>query len=150
MNPEQIRTLVARSCIAMDREDFASFLELCGADFRYRIRAFSRELNREMLWLDLDRSQLESLFSMIPQHVRLQGSLRRLASVYTIEPANAQEASVTSSFVVTHTDLAGASRLYAAGEFVDTIDTSGERPQLLARDVILDTRMLGAGSHVPI
>lgn len=149
MSPDKIRELIARSCMAMDREDFKSYLTLCAENFRYRISAFSHELRRKMLWLDVDRSGLEGIFLMIPQHVRLQGTMRRLVSVYTIESKVDDKALVTSS-LVTHTDLTGKSLLFATGEFVDEVDVGGEAPRLITRDVVLDTRMLGAGSHVPI
>ena len=42
------------------------------------------------------------------------------------------------------------SEMFAAGRYNDTIDMSGNRPLLRTREVRLDTRDLGGGTHFPI
>ena len=43
----------------------------------------------------------------------------------------------------------GATELFAVGKLHDLISLSGEAPKLLAREVRLQTRMLGFGYHIP-
>jgi len=150
MNYEQIRNLVAKSCIAMDREDFAGYLKLCCDEFRYRIVAFSNEIQREMVWLDVDRTAIEGIFEMIPRHARMEGALKRHVSVYTIEPAATGRASVLSSIIVSLTSPSGATQLYAVGEIEDEVDLAQPEARIASRLVRLETRILAPHSHVPI
>lgn len=150
MNYEQIRSLVAKSCIAMDREDFTGYLKLCSDEFRYRIVAFSNEINRDMVWLDADRTAIEGIFEMIPRHARMEGALKRHVSVYTIEPTAAGRAAVLSSIVVSITSPSGSTQLYAVGEIEDEVDLGQSEPRIASRQVRLETRILAPHSHVPI
>jgi methanesulfonate monooxygenase subunit beta len=149
-----IERLIYSSCLALDRERFADYLELLAPEFQYVIKTYSSELRREMTWLDLDRTGIEGLFATLPNHVRFQGSLLRHATVYTIDvgPAGARARAVTSVAVI-HTDLNGESRLMAAGRYHDAIDLGADRPLLRERVVRLETRVFdneSGGSHVPI
>lgn len=150
MNYEAIRSVVAQSCLALDREDYANYLSLCSDDFRYRIVAFSKEIRREMVWLDVDRQALEGIFEMIPRHARMKGALKRHVSVCTIEPASDNRANVVSTIMVAATSPAGASQLYAVGQLEDEIDLSQSQPRLSRRQVRLVTRVLAPHSHIPI
>ena len=145
-----IGALVYRSCLLLDAEKFDDYLALCSADFRYRVKAESPELGREMTWLDLDREELAGLLENVPNHVRLPGRFTRQASVYTIERDQGGAAAVTTSLIVVYTDLDGASRMFASGRYLDTVALTGATPALSSRTVQLDTRDLGAGSHVPL
>jgi hypothetical protein len=98
-----------------------------------------------------DRSGLSTLFHVLPQHVRLLGSLFRHASVYSIERiGSSNDASVVSSILIVQTDPDGVSKLFAAGRYLDTVRLSGDRPLLLARTVQLETRDVGIGSQAPL
>jgi methanesulfonate monooxygenase subunit beta len=44
----------------------------------------------------------------------------------------------------------GATGLFAVGKYFDTVSLEGEEPLLTGRDVRLDTRDLGIGSHFPL
>ncbi|MGD9942439.1 MAG: aromatic-ring-hydroxylating dioxygenase subunit beta [Burkholderiaceae bacterium] len=150
MTHDSVRELIARSCLALDEERFSDYLDLCADDYRYRILAHSTEIDREMTWLDVDRQELAAMFEMIPQHVRMQGRMRRHVSVYTVVPSVPGRLAVRSSLVVHFTNLDGETSLFAVGEFRDVVGDSAAGARLLARDVFLDTRVLGAGSHMPI
>jgi methanesulfonate monooxygenase subunit beta len=150
MNYEQIRSLVAKTCMALDREDYATYLQLCSPDFNYRIVAFSKEIRREMVWLDVDRTAIEGIFEMIPRHARMAGALKRHVSVYTIEPAAGDRAAVVSSIIVSVTSPAGATQIYAVGLLEDEIDLTPAEPRLARRQVRLETRVLAPHSHIPI
>jgi methanesulfonate monooxygenase subunit beta len=149
-----IQRLIYTSCLALDEEQFGNYLDLLAPDFQYVIKAYSTELRRDMIWLDLDRKGIEGLFASLPNHVRFQGSLLRHASVYTVDMnEDSAQAKALTSVTVIHTDLDGASRLMAAGRYHDAIDFGGKRPLLRERVVRLDTRVFdneSGGSHLPI
>ena len=148
---DDVKAVVYRSCLALDDERFADYLALCAEDFRYRVTAYSPELRKEMVWLDQDRAQLANLLEGVDNHHRLPGRFSRQANVYLVERNGAAgRATVTTSLVVMYTDPEGISKVFAVGRYVDSIDVAGERPFLRAREVRLETRDFGPGSHVPM
>ena len=146
-----LEELVYRSCLLLDEQDFEGYLALCTADFRYGIRAFSPEIRRDMVWMDLDRPGLTTLFRNLPKHNSDRAPLSRHATVYTVAiDAPNEQASVVTALQVFRTALdGGATELFAVGKVHDTIALGGERPLLHARAVRLDTRRLGIGTHIP-
>ncbi len=145
---DAIRQLIGRSCLYLDKEDFAAFLELCASTFTYRIRVYSTEIRNDMVWMSHDRATLETLIEVLPDHLRLLGTLMRQASVCLVE-RNGMRASVTSSLIVMHTAADGQSKLFAGGHYHDEIDISAE-PLLLSRTARLETRDIGLGWQAPI
>lgn len=151
VSDSDISAVVYQTCLLMDAERFGDYLALCSADFRYQIKADSPELGKEMIWLDLDRDELANLLENVPNHIRLPGKFTRQATVYVIaRDGGGGEAAVTSSLIVVYTDLEGVSRIFASGRYVDTLALDGPTPILSSRTVLLDTRDLGPGSHVPL
>ena len=146
---QQIEELVYRSCLALDDRDFKAFLELCDAQFRYKVTAYSPEIRKDMTWLDHDRKGMETLFAQLPRHNSDHSPLTRHATVYTVK-MNGSTAEVVSALQVFRTQLdGGATELFAVGKLHDTINLAGDKPRLLERNVRLDTRMLGYGYHIP-
>jgi methanesulfonate monooxygenase subunit beta len=105
-----------------------------------------------MVWLDHDREGMEGLFKMLPKHNSDHSPLTRHASVYTVEYDETRErASVITSLAVYRTQLdGGATSLFALGKYFDTVTLEDETPLLASRNVRLDTRELGIGSHLPL
>ncbi len=149
---EEVRELVYRSCLCLDNQDFAGWLELCAPDFRYTITAYSPEIRKEMVWLEHDREGMEGLFGMLPKHNSDHSPLTRHASVYLVDyEEGAGEASAVTSVAVYRTQLdGGVTELFAVGKYFDTVSLEGEAPLLSSRNVRLDTRELGIGSHLPL
>lgn len=149
------RDLVYRSCLALDDMDFTSFLDLCHADFRYLISTYSPELRKDIIWLDHDKSEMTTLFDVLPSHASdnlLRLDLSRHVTVYTVDhAADGGPASVVSAPQVYTTTLdGGVTELLGVAKYTDTIAFDGAAPLLLAREVRLKTRMLGeTGSHIP-
>jgi len=137
---DDVKAVVYRSCLA-----------LYAAEFNYRVTAYSPELRQDMVWLDQGREQMANLLEGIDNHHRLPGRFTRQANVYLIvcSPTNGH-ATVTTSLVVMYTDVEGVSKVFAVGRYVDSIDIAGDQPPLKAREVRLETRELGPGSHVPM
>ena len=156
--------LVARAALALDDEDFAGFLALCTGDFRYEARSWSPELRKWMTWLAQSRSELEALLAALPEHLRRRGRLLRqlgptIVDADVPEPgaevagaAGAVALRATTSFAIFHTDPDGRTRLWVVGRYRDRIvvGAAGSGARLASREVVLDTRDLGIGSHVPI
>jgi methanesulfonate monooxygenase small subunit len=89
---------------------------------------------------------------MLPKHNSDHSPLTRHASVYLVDRDEiGHEASVVTSLVVYRTQLdGGASELFTVGKYFDTVTLEGESPLLASREVRLDTRELGIGSHLPL
>ncbi|MBM3503172.1 MAG: methanesulfonate monooxygenase [Alphaproteobacteria bacterium] len=151
MTEQNVRELVYRSCLALDREDFDGFLALCDPALHYVVTAYSPEIRKEMTWMEQDLAGMKALLAMVPQHLRRTGSLHRHVSVYQVEaPASDGTIGALSSFLVTHTALDGGSRLFAVGHYHDRIAATGGRHLLKTRRAHLETRDLGIGLHIPI
>ena len=151
VSDDDLRDLIHRSCLFLDDSDWDGYLDLCTDDFTYRIAAFSPELRKEMVWLEQDRIGMTDLFGNLENHVTLQGRFLRHVNVALIaRDDDHNTGQVTTTFFVIYTNLDGVSELFAAGRYNDTIDISGNRPLLRTREVRLDTRDLGGGTHFPI
>ena len=137
--------------MALDDKQFNAYLELCDPAYRYKITAYSPEIRKDMTWLEHDRAGMQALFANLPKHNSDQSPLTRHVSVYTVkEDAAAQQAQVVSALQVFKTSLdGGATELFAVGKLHDLVSLSGAGPKLLAREVRLQTRMLGFGYHIP-
>lgn len=148
---EAVRPLIGGASLALDDGDFETFLGYCDDPFNYRIRVWSPELKKDMTWLEHDRAGLTELFKSLPEHLQRQGRLHRQVTVAKVEPSNVDGfLVVTSSFIVHHTNLEGQTQTLAVGRYIDVVNMTEEKILLTARDVVLDTRDLGIGLHVPI
>lgn len=146
---EKIRSIIYESCLALDEERHDDFLRLFAPDFRYVVRAYSPEIRKEMTWLEADRKEMEHLFQMLPQHVRLQGRFFRHATVYRIVRDESGAQAVTS-LTLGYTDPDGVSKLFAVGRYLDEIIDPDGAAKIVRREVRLETRDLSPGVHVPI
>ena len=144
-----MRALVHRTCLCLDDGDWGGYLDHCAADFVYRISVYSPELRKEMVWLEQDRKGMADLFDNLANHVTRPGDFLRHPNVALVE-RDGDDARVTTTLLVVYTDFDGASRIFAAGRYNDVVDISGNRPLLRTREVRLDTRDLGGGTHFPI
>jgi methanesulfonate monooxygenase subunit beta len=146
-----IETLVYTSALRLDAGDFAGYLELCAPEFRYLITAYSPEIRQEMIWLDHDKAGLQALFETLSRHHSDPSPLSRHVTLYTVEvAADGGTAAVVSALMVFRTALdGGATELFAVGKMHDIVTLASGPPRLAKRQVRLDTRMLGIGSHIP-
>ena len=140
--------------MTLDDKQFSAYLELCEPVYHYKITAYSPEIRKDMTWLEHDKAGMQALFANLPKHNSDQSPLTRHVCVYTVkEDVAAQQAQVISSLQVFKTAIdGGATELFAVGKLHDQISLSGmpgAGPKLLAREVRLQTRMLGFGYHIP-
>lgn len=147
----QVEELVYQSALFLDARDFDGYLGLCDPDYRYVITTHSPEIRQEMVWLDHDREGLKTLLETLPRHNSDHSPLSRHVTVYTIDVDAAQaSAVVTSALQVFRTALdGGATELFAVGKIRDRVRLSDAGARLAARQIKLDTRMLGIGTHIP-
>ena len=150
ISDDAVRTLVYRSCLALDEEDFAAYLALCAEKMHYRITCYSPEIRKDVILMNHDRAGLAALFDSLPDHIKLPGDLMRHASVYEIKRVrNGTVAEATTSFTVIRTDDEGLSGVFVAGRYFDTVDVTRPVPMLTSRTVRLQTRDIGIGTEVP-
>ena len=137
--------------MTLDDKQFNAYLELCDPAYHYKITAYSPEIRKDMTWLEHDKAGMQALFANLPKHTSDQSPLTRHVTVYTVkeDPATRQ-AQVISALQVFKTSLdGGATELFAVGKLHDQISLTDAGPKLLAREVRLQTRMLGFGYHIP-
>jgi methanesulfonate monooxygenase subunit beta len=166
-----VHDLVYELSLRLDAGDFDGYLERCAPELRYTIGAYSPELRKPMLWLDLDKPGLRTLFDTLPRHHSDHARLSRHVTVYKVEGsanvdvgdglghgdhgvAGGGDLQVVSALQVFRTVLdGGATTLFAVGKIFDTVRVDPEAPRaarLVRRRIELDTRTLGIGSHLPL
>jgi len=145
----EIAQLVYAGVVLLDAKDFAGWLDLCDADFSYAIRAWSPEIRKDMTWLEHDRDGVTTLVRQLPRHNTDQSIFTRHVTVYTVNLDDTQDAaSVVSAVSIYRTELdGGATALFAVGRYHDVAVRSGNRWLLRSRELRLDTRSLGIGTH---
>ena len=151
-NPEQAATgLVYRSCLLLDEKKFNEFLDLCAEDFHYTITAYSPEVRAEMTWMDEDKASMRRTLDVLQRHNSDHSPLSRHATVYTVDyDESEKQASVVSALQVFKTSLdGGVTQLFAVAKLYDIIRVNGAGARFVRRNVKLETRMLGIGSHIP-
>lgn len=148
---QSIDELIYRSALVLDDKDFTGYLDLCDPKFNYAITAYSPEIRKEMIWLEHDKQGMKGLFDNLPKHNSDHSPLSRHITVYVVDHDEAkQQAKAISALQVFRTSLdGGATELFAVGKIYDTITLDGGTPKLLDRNIRLETRMLGAGYHIP-
>ena len=137
--------------MTLDDKQFNAYLELCDPAYHYKITAYSPEIRKDMTWLEHDKAGMQALFTNLPKHNSDQSPLTRHVTVYTVKAdAATRQAQVISALQVFKTSLdGGATELFAVGKLHDQISLTDAGPKLLAREVRLQTRMLGFGYHIP-
>lgn len=151
-NPEKAATeLIYRSCLLLDEKKFSEFLDLCADNFHYTITAYSPETRTEMTWMDENKTSMRRILDVLPRHNSDHSPLSRHVTVYKVDyDKSKQQASAVSALQVFKTGLdGGETRLFAVAKLYDTINLNGVGARFLSRNVRLDTRMLGIGTHIP-
>ena len=151
MDRTAIEELVYSSCMLLDEQKYNDYLALCDEGFRYTITAHSPEIRRDMVWLDHDKSGMQTLLTQLPRHNSDRSPLTRHATVYSVKVDDAAKAAdVITSLQVFKTDLdGGVTKLFAVGKYIDRVTMANGAPKLAQRTVKLDTRMLDIGYHIP-
>ncbi len=151
-DPKIVATeFVYNACLLLDEKKFNEFLDLCADDFHYTITAYSPETRTEMTWMDEDKTSMKRMLEVLPRHNSDHSPLSRHATVYKVDyDETKKQASVVSALQVFKTSLdGGVTQLFAVAKLYDTVSLNGSGAKLLSRNVRLDTRMLGIGSHIP-
>lgn len=148
-----IRTerLLAQSCELLDQERFEEWLDLFTEDARYEATTWSPELNRDQVWLRLNKAELASLVRNVNNHIRDRATRSHLARLVELVPnGHSNRYNSTARFVLLRTDEAGETSVYLTGRYLDVVQVEGDVFRLAARHVRLDTRLFAIGSHVPV
>jgi len=154
-----VEDTIYKATIALDDQKWEEWLELCAPDFHYAITAFSPEINKDMIYLQGERKEMETLVRLLPKHNTDHSPLRRHTSVYTVQLSeDGSTADAVSSFVVyqnmldginSHID-SGESRLFLVGKYIDKFTIENGTAKFVKREVRIDNRRLDKGSHWPI
>ena len=142
--------LIYTSCVLLDEKKYEEWMALCTPDFRYMITAYSEEIRKDMIWRDLDLEELSALFKDLPTHIVMPGGYRRHAGVCREVGRTNGRVNVETSVIVYHTDLQGASKLFAVTKYLDEVAADGDRVLLANRQVRMETRRLDFGPSTVI
>lgn len=157
--PALVRDTIYRTTIMLDSQKWDDWLPLCDDKFHYAIKSWSPEINRDMIYLQLDRNGLASMIKLLPKHNTDHSALTRHTSVYTVETADGgKSAKAVSSVIIYQTLLdginshvdAGESRLFLVGKYLDTFSIGDGGAKFLTREVRIENRRLDKGSHWPL
>ena len=157
----QVSDMIYETCMALNAENWKVFLEACDPHaFRYRITNYSPEIRREQCWMDRDFKGLKAMIDILPRHNSDHSPLTRHTTVYKVVADEASgEMRATSQVAIYRTQLdgmnshfeSGRTELFAVGRYEDRVKLpDGGRPRLVARTVVLDTRQIDIGSHLPL
>ena len=146
---DRIADLIYDSCAFLDEERFDDYIALCTVEFTYRITAYSEELRKPMEWMYQRRDDLHALLDGVETHEVAIAHLRRVASMIRIGEASNGIVPVRSTVTVYHTWYDGDTRLFVVGTYKDEVTNVGDAPLLASREVVLDTRRLASGTHIP-
>ncbi|HWN69708.1 MAG TPA: nuclear transport factor 2 family protein [Haliangium sp.] len=151
-----IEDVIYAGCLHLDELRFDAWLELAAPELRYRITAYSPEIRKDMTWLEHDRSGLAALFELLPRHhVDHAQWLRHAVLYHVVQEAHDRVLAVTS-LAVHHTAVdvgeahveAGDTRIFVVGRYHDRLRLDRGRWLLAERNVRLETRQLGIGTHL--
>lgn len=154
-----VRDTIYRAALALDDQRWSDWLELCAPEFHYKITSFSPEINKDMIYMQGSRNEMDSMAKMLPKHNTDHSPLHRHTTVYTIDVSeDGKTAEAVSSVVIYQSMLdsnnshleAGESRLFLAGRYVDRFKIEDGSAKFLDREVKLDNRRLDKGSHWPL
>lgn len=151
-----IEDVIYTGVLNLDDLHFGAWLEETTADFRYRIKAYSPDIRKDMTWLDHDKAGVAALIELLPKHHVDSAQWRRQAVLYSVVPEGDNAVRAVSSLAVFHTVVdvgdahveGGSSKLFAVGRYQDKLRYERNRWLLAERIVRLDTRQLGIGTHL--
>ncbi|HTU59495.1 MAG TPA: aromatic-ring-hydroxylating dioxygenase subunit beta [Polyangiales bacterium] len=147
--------LVYRGAAHLDERNWAAWLALATDDFHYRIVTHSPEIKKQMVWLEHDRQGLEALFALLHKHHSDHALWLRQLTLQQVEQPTRDELYAISQLVIYATELdvgdahveSGSTRIFAVGRYRDRLRRENGSWLLAARDVQLDTRQVGIGTH---
>ena len=151
----QVKDVVYAGILHLDAGRYGAWLELTTSDLRYRITTYSPEIRKEMTWLEHDQAGLAALFELLPKHHTNHAQWFRHAVLYYYSPQEDGTITAVTSLAVYETvqDVgeahveAGRSRLFLVGRYHDRLRFERGRWLLSERNVRLETRQLGIGTH---
>ncbi|MFQ5786302.1 MAG: aromatic-ring-hydroxylating dioxygenase subunit beta [Alphaproteobacteria bacterium] len=153
---DAVKDTIYKACLLLDDEKWGDFLELCDEDFQYAIKAYSPEINYDMMYFMGDRKELKTMLDMLPKHNTDHSPLKRHATVYTVDvEKDGKTATAVTSLVVyqnmldginSHVD-AGENHLFLIGKYIDRFRMENGTVKFFEREVRLDTRRLDKGTH---
>jgi len=152
LGPREIEEVIYAANMLLDSKDFVGWLGMCAPDFTYVIRTFSREIRKEVIWLDHDYEGMASLVRQLPRHNTDLSEFTRHSTVYTVMADESGESVVVVTAVAIYrtTHDGGETKLFAVGRYTDTLVRTPDGWRFRARDLRLETRSLGIGTHYPL
>ena len=156
---KKIEKTIYKATLALDANDWSTWLDLCDDSFNYAITSFSPEINRDMTYFGGDKKELTGLMEMLPKHNTDHSPLHRHTTVYSVEIADDHKSADAISSVAIYQNMldginshldSGESRLFVIGKYVDRFVIKNGVPKFVNRETKLENRRLDKGSHWPL
>lgn len=148
---EDIRTLISRSVRSLNEGRFADFIALFADGGHYVLEADSAEIGKTMIWLDLDRNELDALLEESPQHVHDLAARKHMVTVEEVDFAvDGTAVEALSSFSVFRTNIDGRTEVYAVGNYEDQLVGGEDGWRIARRRVRVQTRMFRTPTPTPL
>jgi 3-phenylpropionate/cinnamic acid dioxygenase small subunit len=147
---EAIRTLVQRTAVLLDAEQFGDWVGLFDPDGSYELAAYSTEIRRWMTWQLSDRPTLEQMLGEVGEHVRDPACRRHIVGMPLIEFTDDATATTITPFSLFRTSPQGESSLYMVGRYEDRLVKRDGTWRYSFHRVVADTRVLDAFTHIPL
>lgn len=146
---EELRALVHSSARYLDDRDYQSFVALFEDTGSYRVEVKAPELPNPMIWMELDRGELQARYESVDKHEWRLYEQTRLIAVDRIDLENGS-ARTSASVAIYHTDDDGRTTCYAVARYNDTWQQTREGWRIRERVVALRTRLLAIPSPLPL
>ena len=146
---EAVRSLIQRTAVLLDDEDFVGWVGLFDAAGNYELSAYSTEIRKWMTWQLSDRDTLERMLKEVNEHVRDPAKRRHVVG-FPLVKIDGESAEATSHFSLFRTSPDGVSSLYMVGSYQDQLVKRAGEWRYLVHKVVADTRVLDSFTHTPV
>ncbi len=146
---EAVCSLIQRTAVLLDGEQFDEWVALFDDAGTYEISAYSTEIRRWMTWQLSDRDELQRMLAEVNDHVRDPARRRHVVGIPLVE-MEGEAARATSHFSVYRTSPEGQSSLYIVGCYEDRLIKRDGAWRYATHKVICDTRILDVFTHIPV
>ena len=151
LNKETVRETLLHSVQTLDLKRYDQFIKLFTENGRYILTAESTEIQSNMTWLDLSKSELAELLEETPKHVH---DIAERIHILSIDEVNFDEsgtsALVNSTFSVFRTERDGGTQVYAVGYYNDDLLLLNGEWKINQRHVKVQTRLFKTPTPIPL
>lgn len=146
---EHMRQRIHHLGRCLDDRDYDGFVSLFAPDGTYRIEVDAPELKSRMIWMTLDREELQQRFQSVPTQEWRAIETTRVIAVDTIDFTD-ETARTSATVSIFYTDDEGRTQVYAVGRYEDAWQWIEDEWRISLRVLDLRTRLLPVPAPLPL